>query len=38
MAQTPSYYDRGGRPTKRDRRRFEQDREARRDTDRDRGV
>jgi len=30
MAQTPSYYDRGGRPTKRDRRRFEQDREARR--------
>jgi ribosome-associated heat shock protein Hsp15 len=30
MAQTPSYYDRGGRPTKRDRRRFEADREARR--------
>src|SRR4051794_2342351 len=30
MAQTPSYYDRGGRPTKRDRRRFEQDREGRR--------
>src|ERR1700742_1533073 len=27
MAQTPSYYDRGGRPTKRDRRRFETDRE-----------
>jgi ribosome-associated heat shock protein Hsp15 len=30
MAQTPSYYDRGGRPTKRDRRRYEQEREARR--------
>ncbi|HEY6757996.1 MAG TPA: S4 domain-containing protein [Baekduia sp.] len=34
MAQTPSYYDRGGRPTKRDRRRFETDREQRRDRDR----
>jgi ribosome-associated heat shock protein Hsp15 len=31
IAQTPSYYDRGGRPTKRDRRRFEADREQRRD-------
>jgi ribosome-associated heat shock protein Hsp15 len=29
MAQTPSYYDRGGRPTKRDRRRFESEREGR---------
>ena len=36
MAQAPSYYDRGGRPTKRDRRRFETDRESRRDQDRKR--
>jgi ribosome-associated heat shock protein Hsp15 len=35
MAQQPSYYDRGGRPTKRDRRRFDADRDARRDRDRD---
>ncbi|WCB94395.1 Heat shock protein 15 [Baekduia alba] len=31
MAQAPSYYDRGGRPTKRDRRRFETERDKRRD-------
>jgi ribosome-associated heat shock protein Hsp15 len=37
MAQAPSYYDRGGRPTKRDRRRFEAGREERRDQDRKEG-
>jgi ribosome-associated heat shock protein Hsp15 len=37
MAAAPSYYDRGGRPTKRDRRRFETDRDERRQRDRDRG-
>ncbi len=35
MAATPSYYDRGGRPTKRDRRRFEADRDQRRTRDDD---
>src|SRR4051812_45411468 len=35
MAQAPSYYDRGGRPTKRDRRRFEADRDQRRTRDDD---
>ena len=34
MAQAPSYYDRGGRPTKRDRRRFEAGRDERRAKDR----
>lgn len=34
MAAAPSYYDRGGRPTKRDRRRFDSDREQRRAQDR----
>jgi ribosome-associated heat shock protein Hsp15 len=37
MAQQPSFYDRGGRPTKRDRRRFEAGRDERRDRDRDGG-
>jgi ribosome-associated heat shock protein Hsp15 len=34
MAQIPSYYDRGGRPTKRDRRRYEADRDERRTRER----